>query len=105
MLPVCRLIGSIAAQINQDNPGLPEQIHTEEASIRKAYIFGGLSSFMSVIVPPIGLFLSILGLRSARKGRAGTDRICVLTLCNIGLAISSILTLLAGGALIHLFLA
>lgn len=37
-----RLIGSIAAQINQDNPGLPEQIHTEEASIRKAYILGVL---------------------------------------------------------------
>lgn len=100
-----RVIGSIAARINQDHTGLPEQIHTEEASMRKAYILGGLSAFMSVIFPPIGLFLSILGLRSAKKGRAGTDRICVLTLCYIGLVISMLLTLLAGGALVHRLLA
>lgn len=99
-----RLMDSIAAQVNRDNPGLKEQVHTTEAYTRKAYVRGIFGVVFGVFFPPVDLYFSITGLRLAKEARIGNELTAQLVMCRGGLVISSIFLLLEGGALLYAFL-
>lgn len=99
-----RLIDSMATQVNRNNAELLDQVHVSESNSHKAYVLAIFSMVFGFLFPPIGLIMSIFGMRCAKKARPGDKVKASLILCRIGLVISIIFTLIIGGALIHVFL-
>lgn len=96
-----QLIGSIADQVNRENPGLKAQVQTAGKSMRRAGILGFAGTMFSVIFPPAGIVMSLAGIRLAKKGRVGTEFSASLLQCRAALALNIIFTVLAGAALIY----
>ena len=88
-----RLTGEIAARINRGNEELQAQVHARENSARKASVLGTFGIVFSIIFPPVGLVLSIMGLRHIQKSSRGKNALkASLILCRAALVLSIIFT-------------